>query len=234
VIARIILSRRPRSSPSGKRLVPWFLLLVMAGLTRPAPASAQCPESGWTCGDGTGGGGGEPAMSGECWSDTGPGYVSFDSVLGTAHLFFESGGFRLGYYMSDRFEFTPDPGSRGFSIRLHCKGSSLDFASGRVYFYRNGSGAGDGDWGHATPGPDGVFEFDDSLDVPLRTDPDGAIVVGILFLMNDSARRLDVRTQFEFVDLPPGTIVRSCKGYLQEQPTPAAARSWGRLKAAYL
>ena len=39
--------------------------------------------------------------------------------------------------------------------------------------------------------------------------------------------------RFTFLDLPPGAHVNSCKGYLQEQPTPARATSWGSLKAAY-
>jgi len=39
--------------------------------------------------------------------------------------------------------------------------------------------------------------------------------------------------QFVFLDLPPGARVTSCKGYTQEQPTPAQAASWGSVKAAY-
>jgi hypothetical protein len=39
--------------------------------------------------------------------------------------------------------------------------------------------------------------------------------------------------QFVFLDLPPGARATSCKGYLQEQPTPAQSMSWGSVKAAY-
>jgi len=39
--------------------------------------------------------------------------------------------------------------------------------------------------------------------------------------------------RFTFLDLPPGARVSSCKGYLQEQPTPARPTSWGGVKAAY-
>lgn len=39
--------------------------------------------------------------------------------------------------------------------------------------------------------------------------------------------------RFTFLDLPPGAHVNSCKGYLQEQPTPAHPISWGGVKAAY-
>jgi hypothetical protein len=44
---------------------------------------------------------------------------------------------------------------------------------------------------------------------------------------------LNNHAQFVFLDLPPGAVVTSCKGYLQEQPTPAQATSWGNVKAAY-
>jgi hypothetical protein len=42
-----------------------------------------------------------------------------------------------------------------------------------------------------------------------------------------------VRAKLRFEGLPAGTSITSCKGYRQDQPVPALATSWGRVKAAY-
>jgi hypothetical protein len=39
--------------------------------------------------------------------------------------------------------------------------------------------------------------------------------------------------RLSFEGLPPGSSMTSCKGYRQDQPVPALARSWGGLKAIY-
>ena len=78
----------------------------------------------------------------------------------------------------------------------------------------------------------GTMSYSDSLDFFLaRT---AGTPVGIE-LHADAAYGyyLDNQLRFEFLDLPPGSTVTSCKGYLQEEPTPASSRSWGSLKATY-
>ncbi len=42
-----------------------------------------------------------------------------------------------------------------------------------------------------------------------------------------------VRSTLRFEGLPPGARIASCKGFLQDAPVPALARSWGQVKAAY-
>ncbi len=39
--------------------------------------------------------------------------------------------------------------------------------------------------------------------------------------------------RLSFEGLPPGARIASCKGYHQDQPVPALARSWGAVKATY-
>ena len=39
--------------------------------------------------------------------------------------------------------------------------------------------------------------------------------------------------RLSFEGLPPGTSITSCKGFRQDAPTPALAKSWGGLKATY-
>jgi hypothetical protein len=74
--------------------------------------------------------------------------------------------------------------------------------------------------------------FSDSLDFTF-TRPAGTPFG--LEIHGDAQRGYNLinNVRFAFLDLPPGATVTSCKGYRQEQPTPAVARSWGRLKAAY-
>jgi hypothetical protein len=81
-------------------------------------------------------------------------------------------------------------------------------------------------------GLSGTMSYSDSLDFFLsRT---AGTPVGIeLHADATYGYYLDNQMEFVFLDLPPGSNVTSCKGYMQEQPTPALARSWGSLKAAY-
>ena len=74
--------------------------------------------------------------------------------------------------------------------------------------------------------------FQDSLDLAITRPagtPFGVALQG--FVGYQFGARLWAR--YEFVGLPPGTSVTSCKGFNQEQPVPASLRSWGRLKAGY-
>jgi hypothetical protein len=78
----------------------------------------------------------------------------------------------------------------------------------------------------------GVVDFSDSLDLALARTA-GAPVGMVIHTSVAHGYLVNVTLELEFVDLPPGSTVTSCKGYLQEQPVPALTRSWGELKAAY-
>lgn len=79
--------------------------------------------------------------------------------------------------------------------------------------------------------PTGIA-FTDSVDfVVART---VGVPVGIeMHLLAEHGYDEQVYADFAFVDLPPGMSVTSCKGYSQDQPVPAIARSWGSVKATY-
>jgi hypothetical protein len=81
-------------------------------------------------------------------------------------------------------------------------------------------------------GWNGMTSFSDSLDFQV-TRPAGTPVGLEIHADASHGYGLNNQVEFVFLDLPPGCQVTSCKGYLQEQPTPALARSWGNLKAAY-
>jgi hypothetical protein len=83
-------------------------------------------------------------------------------------------------------------------------------------------------------GPFRALAFSDSLDITLQRTAGAPIGLAIYALATDhSSGSARLEGTFTFVDLQPGWTVTSCKGYLKEQPTPAAAASWGRVKAAY-
>jgi len=202
-------------------------LVLLAGLIRPGTASSQCWESGYFCSEFVGGSSVEPVFGGECLTDnSGKGTVSIDSVHGTARLSGE-GSIRFGVVMQDQFQFTPIPHGPYGSIRLRWTGITFGSCSGMA----NVNGAYT-NFGYGTLEPGEHVEFGDSLEMPIFLDRDGVFDLH-LFVDTDDYGRFDMNTRFDFFDLPPGTTVRSCKGYLQELPTPTLSRSWGSLKAAY-
>ena len=77
-----------------------------------------------------------------------------------------------------------------------------------------------------------TMTFSDSLDFQV-TRPAGTPVGLEIHADSSYGYYLNNMVEFVFLDLPPGSQVTSCKDYLQEQPTPTLARSWGNLKAAY-
>jgi hypothetical protein len=85
-----------------------------------------------------------------------------------------------------------------------------------------------------TSGAYNLYPFSDSLDISLaRTAgaPIGIEIHGVTDVSAPSSAWLV--GDFVFLGLPPGATVTSCKGYRQEQPVPARAESWGRVKAIY-
>jgi len=85
----------------------------------------------------------------------------------------------------------------------------------------------------APPGLGNVIDFTDSLDFTV-TRPAGS-PVGLQFhaLAGTGGYNTSLVAQLVFLDLPSHASVTSCKGYAQDQPVPALARSWGSVKAAY-
>lgn len=85
----------------------------------------------------------------------------------------------------------------------------------------------------APPGLSDVIAFSDSLDFTV-TRPAGS-PVGLQFhaLAGTGGYDTSLIAQLVFLDLPSHATVTSCKGYSQDQPVPALARSWGSVKATY-
>jgi hypothetical protein len=85
----------------------------------------------------------------------------------------------------------------------------------------------------APPGLGSVITFADSLDFTI-TRPAGA-PVGLQFhaLTDRGGYNTSLIAQLVFLDLPSHATVTSCKGYTQDQPVAALARSWGSVKAGY-
>jgi hypothetical protein len=80
----------------------------------------------------------------------------------------------------------------------------------------------------------GTSDKADSLDLVIPMT--GNAPIGLVIEANGNANFYAVSSNtldFEFVGLPPGWGVTSCNGFRQDPATPALARSWGSLKAAY-
>ena len=142
-------------------------------------------------------------------------------------------------------EFTVNGPPPGTPLNLHLR---IRF-HGHAESYGNPAGAGRCTIGARAlapvagdPTPEKVFQaalnapvsitFADSVDfVVART---AGAPVGIeMHLLVEKGYGDFIDAVFMFLDLPPGSSVTSCKGYAQDQPVPALARSWGSVKASY-
>jgi hypothetical protein len=169
---------------------------------------------------------------------------------GNADYDVPAGTIRLGYNewmwvaVSLRDEFTLTGPLHGTPITLHLRirfhGSAGGYGSGpsaggvvsaRALDPLPGDADAQKDYG-APYGLSGTTTFSDSLDFFLAR-PAGSPVGIEIHADATYGYALDNQVQFEFLDLPPGSNVTSCKGYSQDEPVPALPVSWGHVKAAY-
>jgi hypothetical protein len=171
--------------------------------------------------------------------------MDFDVPARTADIWeSESGAFNVAeLFLDDQFTVSGPPA--GSPINLHL----------RIHYHGHGSSYGASTGGSrctisalalepvaGDPSPVQVFQappstqvpvaFADSLDFTLARTVGAPIGIQMYFRVEHGYdERIDA--DFVFLDLPPGANVTSCKGYTQDQPVPAFARSWGSVKATY-
>jgi hypothetical protein len=171
-------------------------------------------------------------------------YASFDIPAGSFEVATGEGG-GMDLMLRDWFTITgPAPGT---PIALHMRvrvhgglnwdGACCPESQVRVELLPLEPVSGDPEshWSFGkTSGPFQSYPFSDSLDLTLQRTAGTPIGVEIHASTHMQApSSSDLIGEFYFPDLPPGWTVSSCKGYLKEQPVPAAVTSWGRVKASY-
>ena len=211
-------------------------------MTRIAPAQADCPASEAVC-EGEVSTPTTPTFHTTCGTWTlDVAWIDYDVPAGTLYLSYSEA---MTIALSLRDDFTVVGPATGTPVPLHLRLRFSGVGSGYGYQF---PAAGGTMWIRTLepePGeiqvektygvPFGTVQvtpFSDSLDFTF-TRPAGTPFG--LEIHGDAQRGYNLinNIRFAFLDLPPGATVTSCKGYRQEQPTPAVARSWGRLKAAY-
>jgi hypothetical protein len=215
---------------------------ILLGLFVAARAEADCATSYIACWPASSMNTSDPAATANCFYQT---FTAYDIPQGTIH-FSALGEInqyrRCNVELRDHFTVHGLPEGTPIALKLRVRfqidGASDGGPFGGLVFNLEARGypgvQGDMYTTRQASVGRGSLNLDEVYEVVLHRTagvPIGWEIVSGLYVGEASHCTVDLA--FEFADLPPGTSVTSCNGFLQEGQVPAALTTWGKVKAAY-